>query len=136
MGLRQFGGILRADRQTNTNRPVKFRQLNQLTGVLGCIQSFQRIPLGSTMSSSRVTSYRQRSAKTTGALQNQALPRFLSRLKSQVSSRHFYEDLRSLVLTQIKGGEPLFIPALNFLFLLGLLEYRPQEDTFEYTGAN
>ena len=45
-----------------------------------------------------------------------------------------YEDLRSLVLTQIKGGEPLFIPALNFL--LGLLEYRPQEDTFEYTGAN
>ena len=41
MGLRQFGGILRADRQTNTNRPVKFRQLNQLTGVLGCVQSFQ-----------------------------------------------------------------------------------------------
>lgn len=47
-----------------------------------------------------------------------------------------FEDLRSLVLTQIKGGEPLFIPALNFLFLLGLLEYRPKEDTFEYTGAN
>ena len=47
-----------------------------------------------------------------------------------------YEDLRSLVLTQIKGGEPLFIPAFNFLFLLGLLEYRPKEDTFEYTGTN
>ena len=69
MGLRQFGGILRADRQTNTNRPVKFRQLNQFAGVLGCVQSFQRIPLGSTMSSSRVSSYRQRSAKTTGVLQ-------------------------------------------------------------------
>ena len=47
-----------------------------------------------------------------------------------------YEDLRKMILTQIKGGEPLFIPALNFLFLLGLLEYHPKNDTFEYTGAN
>ena len=47
-----------------------------------------------------------------------------------------YESLRKLIHTQIKGGDALFLPALNFLFLLGLLEYRPKNDTFEYTGAN
>ncbi|WP_414590540.1 ABC-three component system middle component 8, partial [Anabaena sp. CCY 9614] len=32
------------------------------------------------------------------------------------------------------GGETLFLPSLNFLFLLGLVEYRPKTDAIEYLG--
>lgn len=30
----------------------------------------------------------------------------------------------------------LFLPALNLLFLLGLIEYRPKTDAVEYVGSN
>lgn len=30
----------------------------------------------------------------------------------------------------------LFIPALNFLYILGLIEYRPKTDSIEYVGPN
>jgi len=30
----------------------------------------------------------------------------------------------------------LFLPALNFLYLMGLIEYRPKTDSIEYLGAN
>ena len=45
-----------------------------------------------------------------------------------------YEDLLNYARKAAKGGENLFLPALNFLFLLGLIEYRPKTDAFEYVG--
>jgi hypothetical protein len=30
----------------------------------------------------------------------------------------------------------LFQPALNFLFLMGLIDYRPKTDAVEYVGPN
>ena len=35
----------------------------------------------------------------------------------------------------VDGGEALFVPSLDFLFLLGLVEYRPKTDSIEYVGA-
>ncbi len=47
-----------------------------------------------------------------------------------------YESLRSSAKRAINGGDILFLPALNFLYLLGLIEYRPKTDTIEYVGPN
>jgi hypothetical protein len=30
----------------------------------------------------------------------------------------------------------LFLPTLSFLYLLGLVEYRPKTDSLEYVGPN
>jgi hypothetical protein len=30
----------------------------------------------------------------------------------------------------------LFLPALNFLYLMGLIEYHPKTDAVEYVGPN
>lgn len=43
-----------------------------------------------------------------------------------------FDELKSSLATQ--SPEALFLPAVNFLFLVGLLEYRPVVDSFEYTG--
>lgn len=45
-----------------------------------------------------------------------------------------YSDLRSFARKAVAGGETLFLPSLNFLFLLGLVEYRPKTDAIEYLG--
>lgn len=45
-----------------------------------------------------------------------------------------YEALRVYVKKAVGGGDVLFLPALNFLFLLGLIEYRPKTDAVEYVG--
>lgn len=45
-----------------------------------------------------------------------------------------YSALRTNVKKAVAGGEVLFLPALNFLFLLGLVEYRPKTDAVEYVG--
>lgn len=45
-----------------------------------------------------------------------------------------YGALRAYVKKAISGGDVLFLPALNFLFLLGLIEYRPKTDAVEYVG--
>ena len=45
-----------------------------------------------------------------------------------------YETLRAIV-KKVPGGDVLFLPSLNFLFLLGLIEYRPKNDSVEYVGA-
>lgn len=45
-----------------------------------------------------------------------------------------YSDLRAFARKAVAGGEPLFLPSLNFLFLLGLIEYRPKTDAIEYLG--
>lgn len=47
-----------------------------------------------------------------------------------------YSALRSYAKKVVAGGDVLFLPALNFLFLLGLIEYRPKTDAIEYVGPN
>ncbi|NOL51808.1 ABC-three component system middle component 8 [Pelistega suis] len=54
-------------------------------------------------------------------------------LKSLKKSRVIhYNDLLLLVKDKIVNGKYLFLPALNFLFLLGLINYQPKTDTIEY----
>lgn len=47
-----------------------------------------------------------------------------------------YSDLRALTKKRVAGGDVLFLPALNFLYLMGLVEYRAKTDSFEYVGPN
>ncbi len=47
-----------------------------------------------------------------------------------------YGDIRAFAKKAVVGGDVLFLPALNFLFLLGLVEYRPKTDAIEYVGPN
>jgi hypothetical protein len=47
-----------------------------------------------------------------------------------------YDGLRKYLRRRVRGSEFLFLPALNFLYLLGLVEYRPKTDTIEYLGPN
>jgi hypothetical protein len=58
----------------------------------------------------------------------------LGRLKSRRLDE--YDVLRKYARKTIAGGDVLFLPALNFLFLLGLVEYRPMTDSLEYSGSN
>ena len=58
----------------------------------------------------------------------------LGRLKSRRLDE--YDALRKFARKAIAGGDVLFLPALNFLFLLGLVEYRPKTDSLEYLGSN
>lgn len=34
----------------------------------------------------------------------------------------------------VDGGDVLFLPALNFLYLMGMIEYRLKTDVIEYVG--
>jgi hypothetical protein len=45
-----------------------------------------------------------------------------------------YEQLRKVAKKAVRGGDVLFLPALNFLFLLGRVDYLPKTDAIEYTG--
>ena len=47
-----------------------------------------------------------------------------------------YDALRSYAKKAVVGGDVLFLPALNFLYLLGLIDYRPKTDAVEYVGPN
>jgi len=47
-----------------------------------------------------------------------------------------YDSLREYAKKIVVGGDVLFLPALNFLFLMGLIEYRPKTDAVEYVGPN
>jgi hypothetical protein len=47
-----------------------------------------------------------------------------------------YSSLRGYAKTAVAGGDVLFLPALNFLFLLGLIEYHSKTDAIEYVGPN
>jgi hypothetical protein len=58
----------------------------------------------------------------------------LARLKAQRAEG--YDVLRKFAKKNAVGGDVLFLPALNFLYLLGLIEYRPKTDALEYTGPN
>ena len=45
-----------------------------------------------------------------------------------------FDDLRACLTKYEPDAGSLFLPAVNLLFLLGLVEYRRQNDTFEYVG--
>jgi hypothetical protein len=47
-----------------------------------------------------------------------------------------YDLLRKFAKKSVVGGDVLFLPALNFLYLMGLIEYRPKTDAVEYIGPN
>lgn len=58
----------------------------------------------------------------------------LTRLKTRRVDE--YDMLRKFAKKCVVGGDVLFLPALNFLYLMGLIEYRPKTDAVEYTGPN
>jgi hypothetical protein len=58
----------------------------------------------------------------------------LQRVKSRRVAE--YDALRKYLKKAVAGGDVLFLPALNFLFLMGLVEYRPKTDAVEYVGPN
>ena len=58
----------------------------------------------------------------------------LSRLKARRVDD--YDTLRKHVKKAVIGGDILFLPALNFLYLMGLIDYRPKTDAVEYVGPN
>ena len=43
-----------------------------------------------------------------------------------------YDDLLDYLKNKNKNGEYLFLSAINFLYLLGLVEYHKKTDSFEY----
>ena len=45
-----------------------------------------------------------------------------------------FDALRKFVKKNVSGGDVLFLPATNLLYLLGLIDYRPKIDAFEYVG--
>lgn len=45
-----------------------------------------------------------------------------------------YGKLQKFSKKIVDGGDVLYLPALNFLFLLGLIEYHPKNDALEYIG--
>ena len=47
-----------------------------------------------------------------------------------------YGELFKHSKKSVVGGDVLFLPALNFLFLLGLIEYHPKTDAIEYVNSN
>lgn len=47
-----------------------------------------------------------------------------------------YEELRALIKEKMGGSESLFLPALNLLFILGLIQYLSKSDSIEYIGGN
>lgn len=47
-----------------------------------------------------------------------------------------YDVLRKFAKKSVVGGDVLFLPALNFLYLMGLIEYHPKTDAVEYVGPN
>lgn len=58
----------------------------------------------------------------------------LTRLKARRVDE--YDVLRKFAKKSVLGGDVLFLPALNFLYLMGLIEYRPKTDAVEYIGPN
>ena len=47
-----------------------------------------------------------------------------------------YSQIKSYAKKAVSGGDVLYLPALNFLFLLGLIDYHPKTDALEYVGPN
>ena len=47
-----------------------------------------------------------------------------------------YGALRKYAKKTVTGGDVLFLPALNFLYLMGLIDYHSKTDAVEYVGPN
>ena len=47
-----------------------------------------------------------------------------------------YDALLKYARNAVVGGDVLFQPSLNFLYLMGLVEYHPKTDAIEYVGPN
>ena len=45
-----------------------------------------------------------------------------------------YDDLKAALSKKVSGADYLFTPAISLLYLMGLVEYRPVVDAFEYVG--
>ena len=60
--------------------------------------------------------------------------KLLMRLRSR--RLESYSQLKSYAKKVVNGGDVLCLPALNFLFLLGLIDYHPKTDAVEYVGPN
>lgn len=58
----------------------------------------------------------------------------LERLKAKRTET--YADLVTLVEQRTENSKMLFLPAVNLLFLLGLVRYLPKADRFEYTAKS
>lgn len=58
----------------------------------------------------------------------------LKRLKQQRIDE--YDALFKYAKKYVNGGDVLFLPALSFLYLTGLVEYRAKIDSIEYVGPN
>lgn len=58
----------------------------------------------------------------------------LARLRSR--RLEGYDDLKAFARKAAIGGEVLFLPSINFLFLLGLVDYHAKTDAIEYVGPN
>jgi hypothetical protein len=58
----------------------------------------------------------------------------LTRLRAQRLCE--YDALLKFSRKAVVGGDVLFLPSLNFLFLMGLLEYHAKTDSLEYVGPN
>lgn len=57
-------------------------------------------------------------------------------LRLRVRRVEEYSQIRSYTKKAVGGGDVLFLPALNFLFLLGLIAYHPKTDAVEYVGPS
>jgi hypothetical protein len=58
----------------------------------------------------------------------------LARLKKRRLDN--YDALLRYAKQTVIGGDVLFLPSLNFLYLLGLINYHPKTDSVEYIGPN
>ena len=45
-----------------------------------------------------------------------------------------FDDFSDFLVSSKLGTKPLLMPSLNFLFLLGLVEYRSKTDSIEYVA--
>lgn len=58
----------------------------------------------------------------------------LARLKNRRLDDYY--GLQKYAKKTVSGGDVLFLPALNFLYIMGLIEYRPKTDSVEYLGPH
>lgn len=58
----------------------------------------------------------------------------LERLKAKRTES--YADLVGLVEKRTASAKTLFLPAVNLLFMLGLIRYLPKADRFEYLATS
>lgn len=47
-----------------------------------------------------------------------------------------YDALHNYARKAVMGGDVLVLPALSFLYLLGLIDYLPKTDSLEYVGPH